>query len=259
MKAPDSKSLNHSIAKAFHLLDHFDQSRPEWGVRELAKELGANKSTIYRMLATLESLGVLRKSAVSEKYTLGLKLFELGNRVHIQSAFVSQTHPVLEKVAAEITETVHLGILKDQQVFMVDKIESPKGLKLNSVIGTFSPAHCSGLGKVLLAHQNPEAQKQSMEHLKLTAYTDYTITKKTMLTKELERIRTQGFAIDRQELELGLICVAVPIYNQLGQVVAALSAAGPSIRFREEKVAAYVATLQNGATVIQQRIGNFQL
>jgi len=258
MKQIFPKSLNNSVAKAFHLLDYFNAAKPEWGVRELAKETGANKSTTYRMLATLESLGVLRKDEVSEKYSLGLKLFELGNRVSIQSAFVSQTHPVLEQVAAEITETVHLGILKNNEVFMVDKIESPKGLQLNSVIGTSSPAYCSGLGKILLAHLGQEKLKQALEAIDLKTNTEFTITKKTILKKELEKIKTQGYAIDRQELELGLICVAVPVYNQKNQVIAALSAAGPSIRFQEEKVESYVATLKKGANAIQQKIGNFK-
>ncbi|MFT5165542.1 MAG: IclR family KDG regulon transcriptional repressor [Saprospiraceae bacterium] len=253
------KSLNNSIAKAFNLLDYFNTTKPEWGVRELAKEIGANKSTTYRMLATMESLGVLRKDQGSEKYSLGLKLFELGNRVSIQSAFVSQTHPVLEQVAAEITETVHLGILKDSQVFMVDKIESPKGLKLNSVVGTSSPAYCSGLGKTLMAHLSDFDLSQTLKKIEFKANTEFTITKKTILKKELEEIRTLGYAIDRQELELGLICVAVPVFNQNDQVIAALSAAGPAIRFQEEKIKNYVAILQNGANAIKQRIGDFQL
>lgn len=259
MKDSRSKALNNSIAKAFHLLDYFDNSRPEWGVRELAKETGANKSTTYRMLATLESLGVLRKDEASDKYSLGLKLFELGNRVSIQRAFVSQTHPVLENVAAEITETVHLGILKNNQVFMVDKIESPKGLKLSSVVGTFSPAYCSGLGKVLLAYMHPSDLKSTLDLINLKSNTQFTITKKAILKKELEKIIENGYAIDRQELELGLICVAVPVFNQSNQVVAALSAAGPAIRFEEEKVEAYVKTLQKGANAIRQKIGDFQL
>lgn len=259
MKDLRSKPFNNSIEKAFHLLDYFDTSRPEWGVRELAKETGANKSTTYRMLATLQSLGVLQKDRISEKYSLGLKLFELGNRVSIKRAFVNQTHPVLQSVAAEITETVHLGILKDSQVFMVDKIESPRGLKLNSVIGTSSPAYCSGLGKTLMAYLSPTELKNTMDKIDFKVNTQFTITKKTVLKKELEEIRKKGYAIDRQELELGLICVAVPVYNQNDKVIAALSAAGPAIRFQEEKVESYVAILQNGAAAIKQRIGNFKL
>ncbi len=259
MKDSNAKSLNTSITKAFHLLDHFNSIKPEWGVRELAKETGANKSTTYRMLATLESLGVLRKDQTSEKYSLGLKLFELGNRVPVKHAFINHTHPVLQLVAAEITETVHLGILKDQQVFMLDKVESPKGLKLNSVIGTFSPAYCSGLGKVLLAHLDPLQQKKTLHAIALKANTEFTITKKAKLKKQLEQIKNQAYAIDRQELELGLICVAVPVYNQDDHVIAALSAAGPAIRFKEEKIEEYVAILQKGANMIRQKIGSLTL
>ena len=259
MESANPKSLNHSVTKAFNLLDYFNTSKPEWGVRELAKETGANKSTTYRMLATLESLGVLHKDRVSEKYSLGLKLFELGNRVSIQRAFVSQTHPVLKTVVGEITETVHLGILKDSKVLMVDKIESPKGLKLNSVVGTFSPAYCSSLGKILLAHLSPSALKVAFENIELKINTEFTITKKAVLKKELEEVKTLGYAVDRQELELGLICVAVPVYNQNDQVIAALSAAGPAIRFKEEKIKDYVAILRRGAAAIKEKIGNFQI
>ncbi|MEM8907079.1 MAG: IclR family transcriptional regulator [Bacteroidota bacterium] len=249
--------LNHSVAKAFGVLEYFTPSKPEWGVRELAKELGLNKSTAYRLMATLENLDVLRKDPVSEKYSLGLKLFELGNRVNIQSAFVSQTHPELAKVAAEITETVHLGILKNQQVFMVDKFERPKGLKLNSTIGTSSPIYCSGLGKVLLAFLSPQRQQDILTNVILKANTPFTIVQKGVLKKELKKIAQQGYAIDRQETEIGLICVAVPVFNQSQQMVAALSAAGPANRFREEAIDDYVATLQKGAIAIQNKIGNF--
>ncbi len=253
-----NKPLNHSVAKAFGVLEYFSPSKPEWGVRELAKELGINKSTAYRLMATLEALNVLRKDPVSEKYSLGLKLFELGNRVNIQSAFVSQTHPELMQVATEITETVHLGILKDHQVFMVDKIESPKGLKLSSTIGSSSPAYCSGLGKTLLAHLDDFQLEKTLSSIELTTNTPFTITQKDQLKKELIKIKKQGYGIDRQEFEIGLVCVAVPIFNQLDQVIAALSAAGPFDRFREEAIDDYVSTLQKGAKAIQNKIGNFQ-
>ena len=253
-----NKSFNNSVAKAFLLLDYFTLSKPEWGVRELAQHLGANKSTTYRLMATLESLGALRKDPVTEKYSLGLKLFELGNRVNIQRAFVNHTHPELEKVASEIAETVHLGILKGHQVFMVDKVESPKGLQLKSVIGMFSPAYCTGLGKVLLAHLDFSELKKELQKIELSPQTEFTITHIDQLQKELNKIKAEGFAIDRQELEIGLICVAVPVFNQNNQAIAALSAAGPAIRFKEAALQDYVAILKRGAKAIQKRIGNYQ-
>lgn len=251
------KPLNNSVAKAFDLLNCFTPNRPEWGVRELAQELEANKSTTYRLMATLETLGVLRKNQQTDKYSLGLKLFELGNKVDIQSAFISQTHPELLQVAAEIAETVHLGIFNNNQVLMVDKVESPKGLKLNSIIGTYSPSYCTGIGKVLLANMSAQKLATFLSTTELIQKTEHSITNPKLLKKELQQIKAQGYAIDRQELELGLICVAVPVLNQDQQVVAALSAAGPSIRFKEEALSEYVTILQKGAKAIQQRIGCF--
>ena len=253
------KTLNHSVIKAFDLLDHFTPLRPTWGVRELAQHTGQNKSTIYRMLATLETLGVLRKEEHTERYTLGLKLFELGHRVKLQQALIHQTHPALLEVADNIAETVHLGILRAGQVFMIDKVESPKGLKLNSTIGSYSPVHCTSLGKVLLAFQPAERQQQLLTGLQLKSFTPHTLTSKKALVSHLAEVRTQAYALDREELELGLICVAVPVFNRQDELVAALSAAGPANRFREQALDQYLNILQAGAERIRERIGSFSL
>ena len=258
-KANENPPFNQSIAKAFSLLNYFTTDHPDWGVRELAKELGANQSTTYRIMATLESLGVLKKDPVTDRYSLGLKLFELGHRVPIQEALISRIHPVLSSVAEEITETVHLGILREEKVFMIDKVESKNGLKLNSQIGTYSPVHCTGLGKVLLAFQPALGQNEFLRNTQFTPFTNKTITDLKEFEKALKAIRVKGYAIDREEKELGLICVAVPVFNTNNELIAALSAAGPANRFREEALEEYVQTLQSGAKRMQERIGSFDL
>ncbi|MBT8233839.1 MAG: IclR family transcriptional regulator [Saprospiraceae bacterium] len=254
-----TSGLNGSIIKAFKLLEFFSPLKPSWGVRELARHIGANESTTYRMMSTLERLGILYKNPISEKYALGLKLYELGNRVDINDSFVHLTHPELEKVATEIEETVHLGILKDSSVLMVDKVESLKGLRLDSTVGQMSPLHCTGLGKVLLAFSNMPLRKKLMSDYDFDVYTEN--TKKTIpsMTTELNKIKKNGFAIDRQEFELGLICVAVPVFNQENKLVAALSAAGPSDRFKENSLNEYVEILKRGANNIKSKIGNYKI
>lgn len=250
-------NLNNSVLKAFDLLEHFHPDKPAWGVRELAQHIGANKSTIYRLLATLEHIGVLQQHPETEKYSLGLKLFELGHRVGIQSALVNKTHDILEEVTKEITENVHLGILQSNEVLVVDKVDSPKGLKLNFQLGSRSPLHCTSMGKTLLAFA--EKQEEIIEELDLFSKTPYSLTQKMGLIAALNQIRKDGFALDREEYELGLICLGVPVFNQNGKAVAALSASGPANRFREEALKDYVAILQKGASAIQQKIGNFQI
>lgn len=245
------------MVKAFRLLEFFTVGKPSWGVRELATQLGANKSTVYRLMTTLNGLGVLKQDPHTEKYSLGLKLFELGSRVDIQEAIISKTHPILKKVASEISETVHMGILKNDQVLMVDRVESPQGLKLNSVIGSYIPAYCTGLGKVLLSNLSDEKVHAFCEHTSFIKNTEHTIQEKNTLLKELTAIRKQGYALDQEEKEYGLICLAVPVYNASNEMIAALSAAGPAQRFKPNMLPKYVNILKTGASDIKTRIGNF--
>lgn len=250
--------LTNSVHKTFALLEYFTVQKPEWGVTELAQQVGTNKSTISRFLAQMKTIGILEKDEETEKYKLGLKLFELGNRVELRSAFIEKTHPPLELVASEITETVHIGVLKNNQVFYVDKVESPYGLKISSHIGSYNPAYATALGKVLLAYSNDKKRKAAIDAIydkNVKAYTPNTIIDKKKFLLEMEKIRNNRFAIDQEEYEIGLICLAIPILNSEEQVVASLSASGPASRFRKEEISNYVVTLTKGATAIQKKIG----
>ena len=256
------QKLTSSVDKTFALLEYFTPQKPEWGVTELATAVGSNKSTVYRFLADLCKLDILCKNPQTDKYQLGLKLFELGSRVSLKSAFVEKTHPELISVAKDIIETVHIAVLKNQQVFYVDKVESPQGLKISSQIGSYNPAYATALGKILLAYL-PESYQKELTQVLLQKeivknYTKNTITSPRKLLTELVKIQSQGYAIDREEYELGLICVAVPILNMEGEVVASLSASGPANRFEEKEVTRYVATLKKGADAIQSKIGFFK-
>ena len=254
--------LKSTVQKTFVLLEYFTPQKPEWGVTELANAIGANKSTVYRFLADLHKVGILHKNPETEKYSLGLKLFELGNRVRIKSALVDRTHPELMEVAAGITETVHIAILDNHRIRYVDKVESPQGLKISSNIGSQNAAHATSLGKVLLAFLPPNEQERALrilfEEQRPNAFTANTIIERQLMYEELQAIRERGYAIDREEFEIGLICVGIPIFNQSDEVVASLSASGPANRFKEEEVNNYVAILRRGAEAIRQKIGHFK-
>ena len=253
------KGLTSSVDKTFAVLEHFTVDKPNWSITELTKVLDSNKSTIYRFLSDMKNLGVIHQNADTGKYSFGLKLFELGNRVQIQSTFIDKTHPVLVEVAKSITETVHIAIIKNRQIFYIDKVESPLGLKISTDIGSSNPLHATSLGKVLLAFSYANYDNLIKENIisnNLKALTEHTITNPQKLIEELKKIRKQKYAIDYEEFELGLICVGVPIFNQKNEIVASLSAAGPSSRFKKEKIADYVNILQSGADVIKKKIGN---
>jgi len=253
-----NRPQNGSLVKAFALLEFFSNQKKQWGVRELSRHIGANESTTYRMMATLESLDILYKNPETEKYALGLKLYELGNRVDINASFIHLTHPELERVALEIEETVHLGILRNNKVLMVDKVESSMGLRLDSSVGQMSPIHCTGIGKVLVAFGD-NMITSFLKSYDYVRFTEKTIINKADFDKELRKIKKQFYAIDDQEFEQGLICVAVPVFNKKNDLVASLSAAGPSVRFKKDSLLEYVSILTKGANAIQQNIGNYKI
>ncbi len=255
------KGLRSSVDKTFTILEYFTPEQSEWSITALANTLGSNKSTIYRFLSDMEKRGIMYQDPQTGKYGLGLKLFELGNRVQIKSAFIDKTHPELVKVADNITETVHIAILKNAQVYYVDKVESPQGLKISTTMGTYNPAHATSLGKVLLAYsyRNYDNLINENNSNSLEVFTKNTIDKHDQLVLELQKVKKQGFAVDKEELEIGLICVAVPIFNANNEIVAALSAAGPANRFKPENLKNYVKILQAGADEIQAKIGDFKV
>lgn len=252
----DVKDLNLSVVKAFTLLDAFAGEKQEWGVRELAKRTGYNKSTTYRLLSTLESLGALQKNK-ADKYLLGLKLFELGNLVSIHKSLRKLSRTPLEGIAREIKETVHFGVFNKGQVLYLNKTESPQGLKVSTQIGSYQKAYCTAIGKVLLAFSSEREITEYMKTTSLVACTENTIVDAKVLLNELKRIREQQYALDMEELELGLICIAIPVFDKNNDIVASISVSGPSSRFKLENIDSYLTIIKKGALEIEERIVNY--
>ena len=245
----DSKNLNQSIIKAFTLLDAFTTDKKVWGVRELALKSGYNKSTTYRLLSTLVSLQVVQQNE-NEKYSLGSKLFELGNRVSLYQSLINATKIPIRDIAIHIQETVLFGVLKNNQVFYINKAESIQGLKISTSIGSHQPINATAIGKVLLAFSSDSKQQNMLNLMSFNSYTKNTITKKNEFIRELEKTKKQGYALDLEEFELGLICVAIPIFNKNNKLIGSISASGPSSRFELKNVSNYISILKDGASKI---------
>ena len=242
-------NLNQSILKAFKLLDAFTSDKKEWGVRELAVQSGYNKSTTYRLLHTLASLDVVQQNE-NEKYSLGSKLFELGNRVPLYQSLINATKIPIRDIATDIEETVLYGILKDHRVFYINKAESIQGLKISTSIGSYQPLHATAIGKVLLAYCSDRQRKNTLNHLTFQSYTKNTITEEKGLLAVLKKVKAQGYALDVEEFEMGLVCVAIPIFNKKNEFIGSISASGPLSRFEQKKVQNYISILQRGAQKI---------
>jgi IclR family KDG regulon transcriptional repressor len=246
------KAVNKTIGLLEALAQH-----EELGVTELAERAGMHKSTAYRFLSTLKELGYVRQNTANERYGLTLKLFELGSSVLARMELWEQAHPVMEQLAEQTRETVHLAVLDEGRPVYLGKFESTQALRvsMSSRIGQSAPVYCTGVGKLLLAHAPPEQAEQILDREELRRFTAHTITDRLLLARELDNIRRQGFALDDEEHEVGVRCVAAPVRNRQGATVAALSISMPSVRLPDSEVSRYRELVTRAAEEISQRIG----
>lgn len=244
----------NSVRNAARLLVAFSLERPELGVTELSRALGLGKSTVHRLVSTLAAFGLVELNPETRKYRLGLKLIELGTVRLAQIELREQARPYLRRLSAQTQETVHLAILDEAAVIYIEKIESPQPLRVSSWVGKRNPAYCTGVGKTLLAYQ-PAATIEELVASGLMAHTPTTLTDPARLRAELAAIRTRGYALDNEEFQVGVRCVAAPVRDWTGQVVAALSVTAPAQRMSGSRAASLVTPVIETAAEISRQMG----
>ena len=246
------KAVNRTICLLEALAQH-----KELGLTDLAERAGMHKSTVYRFLSSLKDLGYVHQNASNEKYSLTLKLFELGSSVLGRMEIWEQAHPILEQLAEQTRETIHLAVLDDGRLVYLGKFDSTQALRvsMSSRIGQSAPAYCTGIGKLLLAHAPPELVESILDREGLRRFTDHTITDRTLLARELETIRRQGFAFDDEEHEVGVRCVAAPVRDRQGATIAALSVSMPSVRLTDSEIPRFRELVTQAANEISRRMG----
>jgi len=233
----NDKTPNYPIKvlnKAFSVLDVLLKHKSPMSMTEISEQLHFYPSTIHRILDTLKYGGYVEQDPTTQKYQLGLKLLELGMARLNQIDLVREAKTFLKELAKKCDETVHLAILEDTNVLYLAKEESTQTIRMISYVGKRAPLHCTALGKILLAFLPPDKREQTLAKIELTKLTENTITDKDKLIKELERIEQEGFALDKEENEKFVRCIAAPIRDYKGRVIAAVSISGPSYRINED-------------------------
>jgi DNA-binding IclR family transcriptional regulator len=243
-----------TIQKAGELLSLFDRDHTEWGVREVSTKLKMAKSSTHDLMSSLAKLGFLHKTE-DNRYRLGWRLVTLSETLLATTELRKEAHPVMEDLAARYQETIHLAVLDDTQAVYVDKLEGRQAVRVElTSLGARLPAHCSALGKVLLAYSPAEEVKRIVRLAGLERFTPNTITNEEELEQSLEKIRKQGFAYDLEEILPDLCCVAAPIYNHRGQVIAAISMSIPAYRFKRSQTE-FRDGVTRAAKTISKRLG----
>lgn len=244
-----------SVAKALKIIDILAKDAGEMALGEIAEKMKMPKSTTHGLISTLCDFGYVDQSPFTGKYKLGFKLFELGNIVASRLEVKNVAAPYIQKLVEEMEETVHLTILDKGEVLYIDKRESQQSIRIASRIGARLPAHCTGVGKVLLAFLPAEERKKIIAEKGLKRFTKNTITDPEALEAELAKVREQGYAFDNEEFMDGLKCVAAPIRDHTGKVCAAISISGPTSRLRGEKLNKAVEMVVSVAAGISAELG----
>lgn len=253
-----NKSPNYPIKviiKAFAVLDVLLKDHSPMSLSEIKEKLDFYPSTVHRILDTLKYGGYVEQDPVTQKYQLGLKLLELGMAKLQQIDFIKEAVPYLKELAKKCDETVHLGILEDTHVLYLAKEESTQTIRMISYVGKRAPLHCTGLGKILLASLATDKRDKILDSLELFKLTENTIVKKQILKEELHKIEQDGFALDSEENEQYVRCLAAPIRNFQGKVIAAVSVSGPSYRINENNQDRLKEELINTCHKISTRLG----
>lgn len=216
------------------------------------------KATLYRLIQTLTNLGMLRYDVDRQTYAPGLRLVRLAHAAWRQSSLAPIARPYIDALSEAMSETVHLAQLDGGQVLYVDKRNAADPLEMFSQAGKVGPGYCTGVGKAMIAFLADDARETALAQQAYFAHTAHTHTSAESLAVELDEIKTEGIAYDREEHEPGIICVAAPILSGAGRAIGALSITTSTARKTLTDLSALAPHLQATARDIAQAAANWQ-
>jgi DNA-binding IclR family transcriptional regulator len=225
----------HSLDRAVSVLEVLGESDVPLSLAEICQRMNLHKSTAHRSLMVLERSALIERTQ-ENRFRLGLKLYELGNRAVEQIDLRVRVHPFFRRLSTQVGETVHLSVLQKTRVVYLDKVEPNRRVCMSSKIGTSNPVYCTAMGKAMLAFQPEDTTEQILAKIRFVRYTRKTLCSRETLVKSLERVRRRGYAIDDEEIEIGVRCVGAPIFNEDHRAIAAVSVSGPSSRITAQSV-----------------------
>jgi DNA-binding IclR family transcriptional regulator len=241
------------VGKVLLILDALANSSTGLQLRQIAQETGIHPSTAYRFLAHLESAGYLFRDD-GGAYVVGPRLARFGAGQSFHATLRKVSRPVLHSVWRTTEETVNLAVVDGHDMLFLDVIESAHSFRTASRVGMRRPVNCTSLGKAVLAFLPRDEQEEMLSSMTFVRATKYTIPDSARLRKDLAKTRRQGFALDEQETDLGARCVAAPILDASGNVLAALSVSGPITRITPEKIPLFSALVKRATRDIASRL-----
>lgn len=224
-------------------------------VTEIAEDLGVNKSTVSRLMETLKAHDMVQVDAATKKYRLGFRILYLGEGVKRNINVIAIARPFLSQLCEELNESVHLCTFSNDTVYVVDQVRSKQVYNLSANVGMAESLHGSSVGKCILAFKPLSTVERLLKEHPLTAFTPNTTTDINKLMKQLAAIRNQGYAMDDEEITLGVRCIAAPVYNYRGNVNYSLGVSGPTSNITPSTIDRYISALLSISNQISSALG----
>ena len=244
-----------SLHKALDIIDAVSKLGSA-GIREISSKTGFPPATTHRIASTLVKRRFFNQDPVTKNYSLSLRFLELGTKVQQRFDLPSIARPHLQKLMSETGESANLAIGDDDSVVYLDQVQNDNSmLKIFTRLGTRVPLYSTGVGKMLLSRWSETELDAYLKRTQLTPYTPYTLVSRTQILKELDRISTRGFAVDNEEMEEGVRCVAALVFDHRQQVTAAVSISGAAMRITPDRIENFGEKVKKCALDISQDLG----
>jgi DNA-binding IclR family transcriptional regulator len=244
-----------SLGRAFAILEQVARHREGIGLAELSKLVGLHNSTTFHLAKTMVSLGYIRQERDSKRYRIGRPLFALAASALDEIEMVNVATPIMEELSRDTGESSHFAVRMGDAVVVIARTSGPGAFQLTDRVGVVRPAHCTALGKIILAALRPDQLKRFLERVELTPSTKKSITDPNVLLREIAEVRRSAVAIDDGEFNAEVRCMAVPVYNFTGDVVGALGISGPVWRMTDQVMSARARIMKAAANRLSGEFG----
>ena len=244
-----------SLGRAFAILEEVARHREGIGLAELSKLVGLHNSTTFHLAKTMVSLGYMRQERDSKRYRVGRPLFALAASALDEIEMVNLATPILEDLSRESGESGHFAVRMGDSVVVIARTSGAGAFQLTDRVGVVRPAHCTALGKIILASLRPDQLKRFLERVELKPSTKKSITESSVLLREITEIRRDAIAFDDGEFNAEVRCVAVPVYNFTGEVIGALGISGPIWRMTDQVLQSRAKLVQTAAKRLSAEFG----
>ena len=245
-----------SLGRAFAILEEIARHREGVGLADLSKLVGLHNSTTFHLAKTMVSLGYIRQEKDSKRYRVGRPLFALAASALDEIEMVNVATPALEDLSRETGESSHFAVRMGDAVVVIARTSGPGAFHLTDRVGVLRPAHCTALGKVILASLRQDQLERFLARVELKPSTAHTITESPVLLREIAEIRRSGIAYDDGEFNLEVRCVAVPVKDFTGQIIGALGISGPIWRLSNQVMQSRAKTVQAASNRLSAAFGS---